>query len=147
MRTTGFVLASLICSSVAFAEDLQPLTEPASPEVNDATYANTRFGAGIAVVGASYLASVAYALSSDHQNADQLYIPIAGPWLALDHWGTATGGEKTMLIADGVVQAAGAVLLLDGLVDPDLKVQKPVVADTSLHLAPTGTGMAVWSNF
>ena len=130
MRTLGLVLASLVTSQLAFADDaVAPRTEPASPETNDADYTNTRFTAGTVVF-----------VASDHPGADQLYIPIAGPWLALDNWNTCAAGalrctsrgsDKALLITD---------------MDRAQRPRTPV-ADTKLHLAPTFDGVGIWAHF
>lgn len=157
MRTIGLLLASMLMSHVAQADDaLQPRTEPASPETNDADYTNTRFTVGTAMFVASYAASAVVAGTSDHEGADRLYIPVAGPWMALNDWNTCNGTQllctssstdKALLIADGVVQAAGLVVMLDGLMDPTATGSRMVVADTKLHLAPSSNGALVWAHF
>jgi len=156
MRTVALVLASLVTSQIAFADDtVAPRTEPASPETNDADYTNTRFTARTVVFVASYAAAVGTAVATDHPGADQLYIPIAGPWLALDHWNTcelgalrctSSGADKALLITDGVAQAAGLVALIDGLTDP-AQHSRTTVADTKLHLAPRFDGLGFWAHF
>ena len=157
MRTIGLLLVSMLVSNVALADDaLQPRTEPASPETNDADYTNTRFTAGTAIFVASYATSAVVAGTSDHEGADRLFIPVVGPWMALNDWNTCSGTQllctssdtdKALLIADGVVQAAGLVVMLDGLMDPTATGSRMVVADTKLHLAPSSNGVFVWSNF
>jgi hypothetical protein len=157
MRTIGLLLASMLVSHVALADDaLQPRTEPASPETNDADYTNTRFTAGTAMFVASYAASAIVAGRSDHEGADRLYIPVAGPWMALNDWNTCNGTQllcsssntdKALLIADGVVQAAGLVVMIDGLMEPTLTQSRMVIADKKLHLAPSSNGVFVWSQF
>jgi hypothetical protein len=157
MRTIGLLVASMFVSHVALADDaLQPRTEPASPETNDADYTNTRFTAGTAVFVASYAASAIVAGTSDHEGANRLYIPVAGPWMALNDWNTCNGTQllcsstntdKALLIADGVVQAAGLVVMIDGLMDPTSAGSRMVVADTKLHFAPSSNGAFVWSHF
>ena len=157
MRTIGLLLASMLMSHVALADDvLQPRTEPASPETNDADYTNTRFTAGTAMFVAAYAASAIVAGTSDHEGADRLYVPVAGPWMALNDWNTCNGTQllcsssdtdKALLIADGVVQAAGLVVMIDGLMDPTATGSRMVVADTKLHFAPSSNGAFVWSHF
>jgi hypothetical protein len=156
MRIIGLLVASMLVSHVALADDaLQPRTEPASPETNDKDYLNTRFTVGASTFVASYAAAAVVGATSDHDHADRLLIPVAGPWIALDDWNTCTAtqalctasnADKALLIADGVVQAAGLVLMIDGLMGPTLD-QPLVVADTKLHLAPAPNGVMVWSQF
>jgi hypothetical protein len=83
------------------------------------------FAAGVAIFGFSYAMSVVLAVSdvslveTDREDEPTgrnraLYAPLIGPWVAL---GTMDrpGGEVALLIADGVVQAAGLSLVAVGL--------------------------------
>ena len=79
---------------------------------------NTRIVSGAAIVGSE----------SDHQGDKHLYVPILGPWLDLADRGgcdnitnTNCDGEttnKVLLVADGVIQAAGAIEIVAGLLTP-----------------------------
>jgi hypothetical protein len=111
---------------------------------------------GSAVFVASYATAAIAGATSNHEGADRLYIPVAGPWMALDDWNTCNGTQllcsstttdKALLIADGVFQAAGLVMMIDGLMDPTSTQSRMVVADTKLHLAPSPNGVQVWSRF
>ena len=86
------------------------------------------FATGALVFAATYGASVITAATTDNDRGNhRLYVPVVGPWLALndrgscditritcDHETTA----KVLLIADGVFQAAGIVGMLDGILQP-----------------------------
>jgi hypothetical protein len=86
------------------------------------------FASGALVFAVSYGASVITAATTDNDRGNhRLYVPVVGPWLALndrgscditraacDHETTA----KVLLIADGVFQAAGIVGMLDGILQP-----------------------------
>ena len=122
------------------------------------------FTTGAIVFGAAYGASVIAAASSDSNNDRgnrRLYVPVVGPWLALndrgscditrsscDHETTA----KVLLIADGVFQAAGIIGMLDGVFQPSSHrvIARSAKLDTKVHVTPTvaqGPGVAVFGRF
>jgi hypothetical protein len=115
------------------------------------------FATGAAIFAASYGASAIVAGSSDHAGADRLFVPIAGPWLALNDWGNCpitnaacdnNTTDKVLLIADGIVQAAGVVTMLDGLFMPTHHtIVTRTAYDTKVHVRPTHTGVSVFGRF
>ncbi len=114
------------------------------------------FTSGAVMFGGSYLASVIAAGSTDHPGAERLYVPVLGPWLALGDWGNCPVAnpscdnnttDKVLLVADGIVQAAGVLTMIDGLVWPSSHHRAAVVADKKIHVTPTGNGMAVFGHF
>jgi hypothetical protein len=135
---------------------IQPVVENNNSDV-DYDYMNAGvFSSGAVLFGGSYLASVIVAGSSDHPGAERLYVPVLGPWLALGDWGNcnvsnpgcdSNTSDKVLLVADGIVQAAGILTMLDGLVFPSERAHAHVVADTKVHVTPTGNGMAVFGHF
>jgi hypothetical protein len=113
------------------------------------------FSSGAVMFGGSYVASIIAGASTDHPGADRLYVPVLGPWLALGDWGNCPVGnpscdsnttDKVLLVADGIVQAAGVLTMIDGLVWPTHH-HHVVVADTKVHVTPTGNGMMVFGHF
>lgn len=58
--------------------------------------------------GGAYVVAVAMP-----RRASDLYVPIVGPWLALDDYRNPL--NKTLLASDGALQAGGAILLLAGI--------------------------------
>ena len=121
--------------------------QPEYREVYD-SYNAPVFAAGAAVFALSYGASVITAATTDNERGNnRLYVPVIGPWLALnergecdilrsncDHETTA----KVLLIADGVFQAAGVIGMLDGLLRPS--THRVLVAnkiDTRTRVRPT----------
>ena len=113
------------------------------------------FSSGAVMFGGSYLASIIVAGSSVHPGADRLYVPVLGPWLALGSWGNCpvanpgcdtNTSDKVLLVADGIVQAAGILTMIDGLVWPSSH-RRVMVADKKVHVTPTGNGMAVFGHF
>jgi hypothetical protein len=129
---------------------------PESYEVVDAWNAPV-FATGALVFGASYAASAVVAATSDHPGADRLYVPVAGPWLALNDWGDCpienprcdeNTTEKVLLVADGVFQAAGVITMVTGLLSPTTHtVYRTTTADKSIKVRPTKNGFAVLGRF
>jgi hypothetical protein len=125
--------------------------QPEYREVYD-SYNAPMFAAGAAMFALSYGASVITAATNgDERGNNRLYVPVVGPWLALnergdcdilrsscDHETTA----KVLLIADGVFQAAGVIGMLDGLLRPSthhvLVTSNKV--DTKTRVRPTLIG-------
>jgi len=141
--------------------------EPAYETVSDRWNAPVFTGGAILFLG-SYGASAITAATLDRDErdrwADQLYIPVAGPWLALNDYtngncprtdstcdnSTATKG---LLIADGVVQAVGVIGMVDGLLQPTYHRRAVrYTYDTKVHVRPGvvgrgGSGLHVFGRF
>lgn len=116
------------------------------------------FATGALIFAGSYGASAIVAGTSDHPGAERLYVPVAGPWLALSDWGDCpieeprcdeNTTEKVLLVADGVFQAAGVITMLTGLLSPTSHtvVRGPRTVDTSVKVRPTRNGFAVVGRF
>ncbi|MDB4957503.1 MAG: hypothetical protein JWO36_5072 [Myxococcales bacterium] len=112
------------------------------------------FTTGAIVFAGSYGASVITAASSNHVGADRLYVPVVGPWLALNDWGNcpisnancdSTTTAKVLLVADGIFQAAGILTMIDGILEPSH--HRVVTRTAETHIAPTGNGFAVLGSF
>lgn len=77
------------------------------------------------LLAAAYAPAVVVAATSDREADDKLYYPVAGPWLDLNHRGCAANPcannnrDRALLVADGIVQGAGALGLLLSLVIPE----------------------------
>jgi len=112
-------------------------------------------GSGIVTLGISYGASVIVGAQSDHPGDKSLFIPVAGPWMDL----TTRGGcdaepcghetaNKVLLVADGIVQAIGALDIVAGLFTPETvttakaPAAEPNVARMTWHVGPTVTSSA-----
>ena len=139
-----------------------PAPQPQYEEVTSTTR-TPMFMTGALVFAASYGASVVVAASSDNSRGnDRLYVPVVGPWLALndrgscditksscDHETTA----KVLLIADGVFQAAGVLAMLDGIFQPTTHrvVRHTAKLDTKVRVTPTAVrgepGLSVFGRF
>lgn len=106
---------------------------------------------GVVTFGLAYIPSVVVAATSDRTPDHRLYIPFAGPWMALPDRG-GCGGEtghgcnaettyKVLLVVDGIVQALGGVLFVRSFFTPEVETVSTTTraASTSptVHLAPT----------
>ena len=131
--------------------------EPESYEVYDAWNAPV-FATGALVFAGSYGASAIVASTSDHPGADRLYVPVVGPWLALNDWGDCPieqprcdeeTTDKVLLVADVVFQAAGVITMISGLLSPTSRtVYRTRTADAkSYKVTPTRNGFAVVGRF
>lgn len=117
------------------------------------------FATGAVVFAGSYGASAIVASQSDHVGADRLYVPVVGPWLALNDWGNCpieqprcdeNTTEKVLLVADGVFQAAGVITMVTGLLSPTSHtVVRTRTADNAkkVKVTPTRNGFAVVGRF
>lgn len=125
---------------------------PAYEVVREAYDAPVLMTGAILFLG-SYGASLVVAASTERDDPDpgldRLYVPVLGPWLALaggdcpfedpacDAGRTAT----LLLVADGVVQAAGVVTMVSGLVRPTARRVGVQAArtDRAVQVVPTAT--------
>jgi hypothetical protein len=114
------------------------------------------FVSGAVIFGASYGAAAIASSESDHPGANRLWVPVVGPWLALNDWGSCpienpscdtNTTDKVLLVADGVFQAAGIITMVDGLLSPSHHRVVTRTADTKVHVTPTGHGLAVFGHF
>jgi hypothetical protein len=110
---------------------------------------------GALMFAASYGASVVVASTSDRPAAERLYVPLAGPWLALRDWDDCpladprcdvSSTQKFLLVADGLFQAAGLLTVVTGLMTPMQRIVYRRTAD-SLKLRPTSNGFALSGTF
>jgi len=129
--------------------------QPEGEEVYDSWNAPV-FATGALVFAGSYGAAAIASGMSDHPGADRLWVPVAGPWLALNDWGNcpidqarcdSNTTDKVLLIADGVFQAAGIITMIDGLMSPSHHRTVVRTADKKVHVSPTGNGLAVFGSF
>ena len=133
--------------------------DPETTTVRDAWNAPV-FATGALVFAGSYGASAIVASTSDHEGADRLYVPVVGPWLALNDWGACpieqprcdnNTTDKVLLVADGVFQAAGVVTMLTGVLNPTSHtvVASPRTAENAkkIKVTPTHNGFAVVGRF
>jgi len=108
------------------AQERETITEKGGPSTG-------MLASGAVVFGVSYGAAAIAGAASDTADDDELYLPFAGPWMALNnHDGT---GSKVFLVTDGVFQALGGVLVINAFLNP----QERTVTRThtaEVHVAP-----------
>lgn len=144
------------------------ITEPQYETVYD-SYNAPVFTSGALMFLGSYGASVIVAASAgdnerDNKGTNRLYVPIAGPWLALNDRPSCPVADencdnettkKVLLVVDGLFQAAGVVGMIDGILDPSSHriVTQTGKLDTKVHVTPTTVGeysdpgLAVFGHF
>jgi hypothetical protein len=101
--------------------------------------------AGLLFFGVGYGAAYVGALAVPGRVA-ALYVPVIGPFTVLEGRETWVKG---LLIADGVVQAAGAVLLIGGIAGSGEQLLRVDWAGLTLAptAGPTGAGLEVMADF
>lgn len=129
---------------------LEPQYETVYDDYNAAV-----FTTGALIFAASYGASVVAAAQASDDNRergfDRLYIPFAGPWLALSDRGdcpiTSASCDsetttKVLLVADGIFQAAGVLAMIDGILEPSShRVQvRNTKLDRKVRVTPATVG-------
>jgi hypothetical protein len=108
-------------------------------------------GAGLFLLGGSYLPAIAVAESSNSPADDHLYVPVAGPWLDLIRRPTCNAidcsaefGNRALIATDGLLQGLGAFMTLVGLLTLDEDPATPPVAKnldkTTVHVSPAQLG-------
>jgi hypothetical protein len=154
-------MAALTASATATAAEPAP-AEPhtAEPRMKVVDMGPNRLllAAGAATFAFAYGGSLWVGATSSRSTDRPLLVPFAGPWFALANRGTcgdggsgrACGPETTysaLLIADGLVQAAGAVQIALAFLHRDLRSAKEPIIDTArLSITPartSGGGLAL----
>ena len=130
-------------------------TNPEGTEVYDQWNAPV-FATGALVFLGAYGASAIVAGTSDHAGADRLYVPVVGPWLALNDWGDCpieqprcdqNTTDKVLLVGDGVFQAAGVITMLTGVLAPSHHTVYTRAAKRPIKVSPTHNGFMVSGSF
>lgn len=111
-------------------------------ETSRMTWPNTPLLAtGATVFGLSYLPAVIGGALSDADRKDDLYIPVAGPWMMLSKGEDEETGYKVLLAANGVAQGLGALMLLSSFFIPEKKTEHwYLIGSNDLRLAPANVG-------
>lgn len=111
------------------ARPLYPPPAPRAPQAETVTEEKMGpnrgllFG-GIALFGVSYGAAAVAAASSDLDANQRMWVPVAGPWMALaDRPSCETCSEeyldRVLIVTDGVVQGIGALLVVGSFLNPE----------------------------
>jgi hypothetical protein len=147
--TSLALLATLAVPVTTYAEPPR-----GDPDRTDQTETKTRFDdplfiAGAVTFAASYGVAVGVAAGSLDRDERGLYAPIVGPWIALAANNPCDGDcsndtrDDTLLVLDGIAQAAGVGLAVTSLVmHRDDRVQLRAV-----HVAITSRSVGVAGRF
>jgi hypothetical protein len=190
MKSGGILsasLAALACSAMAMAVEprsayaqttpviVAPTPQPAVVAERRVLPNPTLLGAGIGTLILSYGPAVVVGAVSDHKGDDNLFIPVAGPWIDLANrdctgptiqtsdgpydlgaqqtCGTS-GIESAALITDGIVQGIGALQVVGSLFIPQRRIavagtSSPVqsVAVTPSSFGGRGAGIVAGGRF
>ncbi len=121
-------------------------------------------GGILAFVG-SYGAAVAVAAANHNSYDNNLYIPLAGPWLDLQNRPGCSGpgeanctskedGAKALLVLSGVFQGLGALTIALGAIVPEkhhttvqARADKPTVRVLPAQVSRDGYGLAALGTF
>jgi hypothetical protein len=105
---------------------------------------------GVLLLGLSYAPAAVVAATSDREADEKLYYPVAGPWLDLNHRGCAANPcdnndlNRGLLVADGIVQGAGALGVLLSLVLPEKTTRHwYLIGNRDVVVAPQVAGSLV----
>jgi len=138
--------------------------QPSSQEYDEVsdTMNAPMFTSGALVFAASYGASVIVASNDDGRGNNRLYVPVVGPWLALNDRGSCDVTKsscdhettaKVLLVADGIFQAAGVIGMIDGLLQPSTHrvITRTAKREPKVHVTPTfangSPGLAALGSF
>jgi hypothetical protein len=117
---------------------------------------------GVGTFGISYAAAAVVASESSLDADHRLYVPIAGPWMALSGRGGCGGTtprtcdaattDKVLIVTDGVFQALGALLIVESFLNPETVTTTRASADPPrIQIAPSiganSYGLAAFGNF
>jgi hypothetical protein len=116
---------------------------------------------GLFTFGIPYGISVVVAAESSRDGDKNLFVPVAGPWIAYASEGTCpanelscgrTTGTKVLLAADGILQAIGAVELVAAFLVPETRTvassaREPRVMVAPSRVGPNGYGFAAAGTF
>lgn len=122
MRSRSSVLALVATLAVPGITYAQPPAH--SPDRSDQEetdrYAQPMFLAGAITFLTSYGLSFGFAAGSLDSDNKGLYVPVAGPWIALSASRPCDGdcdtSDDVLLVLDGVAQAAGVAMMARSLI-------------------------------
>ncbi len=166
MLSAAPLLAAATWTAAARAQEVPPSpvvpVEPVAPAQSRSETVTERGGpsvgeltSGIATLGVTYGAAAIAAASSPQVADHRMFVPVAGPWMALfdrPGCGAATGpscGTETaysvLIVADGVGQALGSLLIIGAFLNPQERTVTTTTAAATdpakeFHLLPASIG-------
>ena len=128
----------------------EPERAPRRGATTTHTRRHTLLLTGLLTFGVTYGASVVYAANSDHTGDDRLYVPVLGPWLAMNERDNCTPvtsescdsstTANVLLAADGVFQGLGVVVTTVGLFTRGSHTERTTTYTRGYHITPAGLG-------
>jgi hypothetical protein len=111
-------------------------------------------GSGVLTLGLTYGAAAIVAAESPQAADHRMFIPVAGPWMALANRPSCGGstqpscGTETtysvLIVADGIGQALGSILIVGAFLHPETVSRTTTVSEEppkpALHLVPASIG-------
>jgi hypothetical protein len=172
----SLLVAASSWSSVGHAQEVAPAPPPAEPVAPaPATQSETvtqrggpstaELSSGVITLGITYGAAAVVAAESPAQADHRMFVPIAGPWMALANrpgCGGATGPScstetayTVLIVADGIGQALGSLMIVGAFLHPETVTRTTTVSRDAVkpvfHLLPssvgTGYGMQALGTF
>ena len=127
-------------------------------------HADTRIRKGLVIGGAILLGTmyifsvlagaaendVSTAFGDDHDHGTFLFIPVLGPFLQIGKTDSDNSTGKAFLVIDGVAQAAGAAMLIGGIVAPKTVLIRNDLATISvvpMKVGAAGSGVGFVGKF
>ncbi len=159
----------VVCAATPSLADTSVAPEPsAAPAVTEhTTYRPPNLPivtAGLISFVGAYGASIAVAAANSSSADNNLYIPVAGPWLDLQNRPGCGGpnepscsredGSKALLVVSGIFQGLGVLTVALGLVVPEkrhtivsAKAERPSVHVFPAQVSRDGYGLAAAGKF
>ena len=163
--SSGLVVGTTTPSFADTSAAVEPSPDPAATERTTYRPPNLPIviGGVVAFVGA-YGASIAVAAANSSSADNNLYIPVAGPWLDLQNRPGCGGpnepscsredGSRALLVVSGIFQGLGVLTIALGLVVPEkrhtivsAKAEKPSVHVFPAQVSRDGYGLAAAGRF
>jgi len=169
------VVAAATISEFAHAQDTAPPPTGVAPVTGTQTNSETvtqkggpsriMLASGIVTFGVTYGAGAIVAATSPLSADQQMFVPIAGPWMDLfdrpdcgGNTGRSCNSEtayKVLIVADGIGQAIGALTIVEAFLNPEVVTttrsvtasEKPSWRVTPAALGAGGYGMLALGNF
>jgi hypothetical protein len=166
------VLAATTWGAFAHAQETVPpaeLVPVPAPEAKSETVterggpSRAELSSGLLTLGLTYGAGVVVAATSGRDADHRMFVPVAGPWMALfDRGDCSVAGRScatetaydVLIVADGIGQALGSLMIIGAFLHPEERTvtrSTTALAKPTIHLAPaavsTGYGLAALGTF
>ena len=165
-RWIGWLLPPAIAatwSPAALAEETRTGTSETVTERGGPS--RTMLSSGVVTLGLTYGAAAVVAATSDRDADHRMFVPIAGPWMALFDRGDCGGMTgrscdtettyKVLIVADGIGQGLGAITIVEAFLNPEVVTVsrtrtgsvKPTLRLTPARLGAGSYGMLALGTF